>query len=92
MKHFELTPCDSHKSFYGKARVIEHNGEATLYSYNTRVCVIELLNRRVVRCWMSYSATTMRHVNSFLQHYGLPKLSKAEWEKLDYMQPTSISA
>lgn len=38
MKKYALMPNDSHKSFYGKAIVIEYdNGEKELISYSTTV-------------------------------------------------------
>ena len=38
MKMYELSPTDSRKSFYGKARVmVEDNGTETLYSYDTAI-------------------------------------------------------
>ena len=75
---FELKPTDGRKSFYGKAVVRQTNGAATLYSYGTPVI---RLNRdgRFSRLWAGYSATTMRHVNAFLDHYGADGMSKAEW-------------
>lgn len=72
-KIFDLPVCgyDRAKSFYGKAKVIEmDNGEKVLQSYNTFVCRITAAGR-FVRMWGGYSATTMRHVNSFLSFYDM---------------------
>ena len=72
-KIFDLPVCgyDRAKSFYGKAKVIEtDNGEKVLQSYNTFVCRITAAGR-FVRMWGAYSATTMRHVNSFLSFYDM---------------------
>ena len=72
-KIFDLPVCgyDRAKSFYGKAKVIEmDNGEKVLQSYNTFVCRITAAGR-FVRMWGGYSATTMRHVNSFLLFYDM---------------------
>lgn len=43
MRIYELTPggYDRAKSFYGKAKVIEMNGETLLQSYDTTVCKID---------------------------------------------------
>lgn len=64
MRIYALTPTgyDRAKSFYGKANIIEENGEVILQSYDTFVCMI---NKRgaFVRLWGGYSATTMRHIN-----------------------------
>ena len=79
MKKYELIPTDGRKSFYGKAVVIEKdNGETVLQSYDTFVCKITK-SGEFVRLWSGYSATTMRHVNSFLQRFGIPGGGKAWW-------------
>ena len=79
MKKYELTPTDGRKSFYGKAVVIvEDNGETVLQSYDTFVCKITK-SGEFVRLWSGYSTTTMRHVNSFLQRFGIPGGGKAWW-------------
>lgn len=84
MRIYELTPggYDRAKSFYGKAKVIEKDGETLLQSYNTFVCRITAAGR-FVRMWGGYSATTMRHVNSFLSFYDMNGGGKAWWD----MQP-----
>ena len=79
MKRYELIPTDGRKSFYGKAIVIEKdNGEKVLQSYNTEVCKITS-DGEFVRLWSGYSATTMRHVNSFLDLFNLSGGGKAWW-------------
>ena len=77
----ELTPGgdDRAKSFYGKAKVIEKDGETLLQSYDTIVCKIDK-NGEFVRMWDGYSATTIRHVNSFLQLVGIAGGGKAWWD------------
>lgn len=83
-KIFNLPVCcsDKAKSFYGKAKVIEtDNGEKVLQSYNTFVCRITAAGR-FVRMWDGYSATTMRHVNSFLSLYDVAGGGKAWWNAL----------
>lgn len=81
-KIFDLPVCgyDRAKSFYGKAKVIEtDNGEKVLQSYNTFVCRITAAGR-FVRMWGGYSATTMRHVNSFLSFYDMNGGGKSWWD------------
>lgn len=84
MRIYELTPggYDRAKSFYGKAKVIEKDGETLLQSYDTFVCRITAAGR-FVRMWGGYSATTMRHVNSFLSFYDMNGGGKSWWD----MQP-----
>ena len=84
MKNYELTPMgnDKAKSYYGKARVIEKdNGEKVLMSYDTEVCKITK-SGEFVRLWEGYSATTMRHVNSFLELFDIAGGGKAFWDTL----------
>ncbi len=81
MKQFNLTPNDSHKSFYGKAKVTEYSDSLiVLTSYKTEVARIE--NGKFIRMWNDYSATTMRHVNAFIALYGIDGGGKKWWESL----------
>lgn len=75
-----LIPTNSQKSFYGKAKVIYDDSAILLKSYNTIVCKID--KGEFTRTWGGYSATTMKHINSFRETYGMPRLSKADWDKL----------
>lgn len=77
MRQYELTPTDSHKSFYRKAIVqVDSNGTETLYSYGAKIISRDktgTLTRFYVGRW---SATTGRHIRSFCG------LNKAEFEKM----------
>ena len=79
----ELTPggYDRAKSFYGKAKVIEKDGETLLQSYDTTVCKIDK-SGAFVRNWPGYSATTMRHINSFVEMCGISGGGKKWWDAL----------
>ena len=64
-------PHDSHKSFYGKALVIDYgNGKLALKSYDT---IVAEYNKRTktltVYGW--YSATTARHIRAFAYELGI---------------------
>ena len=85
MRQFDLpVMSDTRKSFYNKAKVTElDNGDIELTSYNTIVCRIR--NGKFERLWDGYSATTMRHINSFLEFYGIEGGGKAWWDKLEYV-------
>ena len=84
MANFELKPNTSRKSFYGKAEVIERdNGDIELRSYNTIVARIR--NGNFERLWSGYSATTMRHVNAFLDYFGISGGGKAWWMEQEVM-------
>ena len=74
----DLVPMDGHKSFYGKAVQIQRGRTYFLKSYNTIVCAITP-SGKVKRYWNGWSATTARHIDSFLQAHGLPRMNKAQW-------------
>lgn len=77
-----LKPTNRQKSFYGKANVIETETAYLLKSYETVVCSIDKATGAFTRLWSDYSATTMRHINSFRETYGLHTINKAEWLSL----------
>jgi len=82
MKTFELNPMNGRKSFYGKAKVIERdNGDVELQSYDTIVARIR--NGKFERLWSGYSATTMNHINSFIDTFGINGGGKAWWTSLE---------
>ena len=68
MKIFELSPrYDARKSFYGKARVIDHeDGTIELQSYNT--IVSRCVNGKVEE-FGKWSATTTRHQKEFRKQF-----------------------
>lgn len=78
----ELRPNDSHKSFYGKALILtKDNGDTVLRSYSTEVCKVTK-DGKFVKLWDGYSATTMRHINSFLDYMGIQGGGKKWWDSL----------
>ena len=80
MKMFELIPDSGRKSFYGKAKVIEHdNGIVSLLSYNTVVCSIDPKDKKFYRHWTRYSVTTMQHINTFRRLYGLETMTAKQY-------------
>lgn len=90
MKKFDLPCYRTRKSFYGKAAVEEHDdGTAVLFSYNTPVCKLTP-GGYFVRLWASYSATTTRHVDSFLIHYGHNNGGKAFWDACPVNTPVKL--
>lgn len=81
MRQFYLVPTRQ-KSYYGKAVVIERlNGIICLRSYDTIVCYIGL-DGRFVRTWGGYSATTMKHINDFIDFYNINGGGKKWWLSL----------
>ena len=85
MREFDLKPTNNRKSFYGKAVIIEKdNGDIELRSYNTIVARIK--NGIFERLWSGYSATTMNHINSFIDTYGISGGGKAWWVALEVVK------
>lgn len=77
---FDLTPCTSQKSFYGKAKVYTlSNGWRILQSYSTMVAGIDE-HGNVHRFWGGWSATTGKHIRSFC---GLNKKAFTDLELAD---------
>lgn len=73
--------CDR-KSFYGKCFVELVNGTYTLYSYDTPICSYDPKNDVFKRLYYSYSVTTMRHINAFMDFVGIRAGGKAFWDNL----------
>lgn len=69
---------DGRKSFYGKAWVVNENGELVLRSYNTRVAKIK---KGVPMVKGLYSNTTTRHIKEFLKQNNIKADSTAEIKK-----------
>ena len=85
MNIYELKPNDNRKSFYGKAEVIEkENGDIELKSYDTIVARIH--NGKFERLWNGYSMTTMRHINAFVDAFGILGGGKAWWTSLEVVK------
>lgn len=76
-----LCPIDGRKSFYGKAHIVTTaEGHRFCKSYGTIVCGI--VNGKLERYWKGYSATTMRHINAFIDTCGVSGGGKAWWNSL----------
>ena len=77
INRYELTPNDSHKSFYGKAVVVvDEHGTQVLYSYNTPI-VSRDVTGKLTKLWYGWTATTGRHIKAFCG------LNKKEFCELD---------
>ena len=59
-------------------RMLRKTDMDTMYSYGTRVARIDTKGK-FYRLWDGYSATTMRHVNSFLRHYNFYGVGGKKW-------------
>lgn len=69
------------KSFYGKAIVENFDNNKILYSYGTRILTINGKGQ-ITKNWSGWSATTAKHINSFLYANNKKTLNKKEWEVL----------
>lgn len=77
MKTFELQPTNGRKSFGGKAKVVEALDISTLFSYGTEVAQYDhKTNEMKVDAY--HSATTLIHINAFLEYYGFDKCTKQQ--------------
>ena len=79
--YYELSPVfDSHKSFYGKARVKVNDDTLQLVSYSTVVAIVTYLSdgAKLAHITGVYSRTTVRHIREFLRQQGFKPGTEAE--------------
>lgn len=70
------------KSFYEKATVKTDGQYTMLFSYGTFICELKDGKINAFSDNMDhYTATTMRHLNEFLQQHDIEKFTKAKWTK-----------
>ena len=82
-RNFIDIPAIGQKSFYGKAKFVKYkNGFIGCLSYDTIVCIYNPNTGEFYKTWNNWSATTAKHINSFLAMFGLPKLTKKQWFEL----------
>ena len=80
-------PCyDGRKSFYGKARITEYEDNGgTVYrltSYSTDICEWNNHSKTLVKLSPVATATTRRHIRSFLRYVSIPDMNSREWDAL----------
>lgn len=87
---YELIPINSNQvSFYKKAHYTIVNKEATLYSYTSSVCKVDLDRGAYYLNWdipenLLFSHTTLKHIKEFLvQKLGVNIKSKKELVKME---------
>lgn len=84
---------DPHKSFYGKAKVVEEYGAVSLISYKSCICQIQPIGlEKKVKIYdvhdyygnsLTFSHTSLRHLKEFLTQQGYKAVSKDQIKK-DY--------
>ena len=77
MKVTNLVPTNGRKSFYGKAKLVTVDDTTRLMSYDSFVAEYNHTTKNLtINGW--FSATTAVHINSFLELYDFPKMSKTQ--------------
>lgn len=68
MYSVELKPMvGRQKSYYGKAHIIFMGDCIVLKSYETLVMAYNVKAKTIEKLWPGYSATTMKHITSFIE-------------------------
>lgn len=84
-RRFYDIPAVGQKSFYGKAKfVMYNNGFVGCLSYDTIVCVYNPITGEFYKTWNDWSATTSKHIHSFMIYFGMRGFNKKEWLDLEY--------
>lgn len=65
------------EGFNNRATIREEGNTIILTSYYTDVCAI--IDGHFVKLWDGYSATTMKHINTFCKHFGFKGFNKRGW-------------
>ena len=86
---YELIPqFDSRKSFYKKAMVKTEDNQKTLYSFDAKVCIINL-DLKTAQIISLFSETTTRHIKEFLKQNGF-KVEDTNQLRKDYITKYEI--
>ena len=59
--------------------MLESDTKYYMLSYTTIVCYWDKTNSKFAKLWNDYSATTMRHINSFMHFIDLPSCGGKHW-------------
>ena len=90
----EIRPADGRKSFYGKAKMVQYDEYWAVISYGKEVALIRKTEEgmvEVVRLWMGYTHTTMRHIRGAINMMGASHyLCKKEWESIAYKESVVV--
>lgn len=90
MTTYDLPCRDGRKSFYGKARVTENGDLVTLTSYHTNICTYDRSIHTLTKLDPVATATTRRHVRSFLAQFGLAPMDNDTWDRLPLHTPVDV--
>ena len=65
-----------------RAVVIDTPDKVFLQSYDTLIIELEKATGAMIKLWGGYSATTMKHINEFLNLNNRRSMNKKEWTAL----------
>lgn len=94
MNKIEIRPADGRKSFGKKAFMVQYDKYWAVISYGHEVALVRKTEEgmvEVVRLWMKYSHTTMRHINGAMSMLGASqKITKKQWESIIYKESVVV--
>lgn len=94
MNKIEIRPADGRKSFGHKAFMVQYDEYWAIVSYGEEVALVRKTEEglvEVVRIWMGYSLTTLRHINGAMSMLGAShRISKKDWEKIIYKESVVV--
>ena len=65
-----------------RALIIDDGTTLFLQSYDTLILSVDTFTGEIKKLWDGYSVTTLKHVNEFLQGFGL-SFNKKSWQEFD---------
>ena len=94
MNKIEIRPADGRKSFGKKAFMVQYDEYWAIMSYGEEVALVRKTEEgmvEVVRIWMGYTHTTIRHINGAIAMLGAAhRLRKKDWENIIYKESVVV--
>lgn len=90
----EIRPSDGRKSFGHKAFMVQHDEYWAVISYGREVALVRKTEEgmvELIRIWMGYTITSMRHINAAMSMLGASqKITKRQWESIVYKESVVV--
>lgn len=90
----EIRPADGRKSFGHKAFMVQYDEYWAVLSYGKEVALVRKTEEgmvELIRIWMGYSHTSMRHINAAMGMLGAShKITKKQWESIVYKESVVV--
>lgn len=90
----EIRPADGRKSFGKKAFMVQYDEYWAVISYGQEVALVRKTEEgmvELIRIWMGYTHTTIRHINSAMSMLGASqKITKRQWESIAYKESVVV--